>query len=592
MTNHNKIFTAIAATGLSLSASAATTSVSTVGDLIDAVSSASAGDEIVVMASGSPYKFAETDGDANGHLSAAAKITLRGSTGNPDDVVLVGNGNRILYLTQKGNSISNLTFRSGNATGRGGAILSNKNDDSTTVIQKCVFESCSSSAGGGACGTSTANNAYCGKYIDCTFSDCTTAGSGGAIYNAYSIQGCKFRNNSARSSSSLGGAVRGAQEITRSTFAGNSLSAQGDSSSCGGGAVYLPANTKYGDVTISSCTFTANSVGNKSCGGAILGGHAGLSVVNCVFSNNFCTTGNGGALANVAMVSSSSIVSNATSTSGYGGGVYECTLIGCYVASNYASRCGAAADSRLYSCTNEANSADDYCELGKKATGCYAENGTFLNVGADDKRIFGTSGFNRCRFIDIAQGYVFAEYVAMTNCLIVGSRADGELSAIFYNLKDSASSMVNCTVVSNSYKFAKSCTVTDMIDIKNCFFYGNKIGEAAIDIDKAWSFVASIKNCILSAASDSYIPDYETSDNLNIYGTTFNPGFVGAADPENPFALSRRSPAVAKVGLVEDWMASATDIRGEGFPRLRDGKVNIGCYQCWKDAPGFSIVFR
>ena len=57
MTTHNKIFTAIAATGLSLFASAATTSVSTVSDLIAAVQGASDGDEIVVMDSGSPYEF-------------------------------------------------------------------------------------------------------------------------------------------------------------------------------------------------------------------------------------------------------------------------------------------------------------------------------------------------------------------------------------------------------------------------------------------------------------------------------------------------------------------------------------------------------
>ena len=131
-----------------------------------------------------------------------------------------------------------------------------------------------------------------------------------------------------------------------------------------------------------------------------------------------------------------------------------------------------------------------------------------------------------------------------------------------------------------------------MMNIKNCFFYGNKINGATIDIDASYPFVASIKNSILSVASDSYIPDYATSDTLNIYGTTFNPGFVGVADPENPFALSRRSPAVAKAGLVEGWMAAATDIRGEGFPRLRDGKVNIGCYQCWDVARGFSIFVR
>ena len=179
----------------------------------------------------------------------------------------------------------------------------------------------------------------------------------------------------------------------------------------------------------------------------------------------------------------------------------------------------------------------------------------------------------------------------MTNCLMACSQTAASKSAIFYNL-DSASSMVNCTIVSNNYTFAAECSTANLMEIKNCFFYGNKIGGTTIDIDNAYPFVASIKSCILSAADNSYIPDYATSDTLNIYGTTFNPGFVGAGDPENPYALLSRSPAVAKVGVVEDWMATATDIRGEGFPRLRYGKVNIGCYQCWLDIPGFSIIFR
>lgn len=632
MTTYNKIFTALVATGFSLSASAATTSVSTVADLIAAVQGASDGDEIVVMDSGSPYEFSTGQKDVVAHLYARVRITLRGSTGNPDDVVLVGNANRILYLAQAGNSISNLTFRSGDCTGyeiredapkdqlRGGAICSVASQDSTTIIQKCVFKSCRSAKGGGACGIVTANDAYCGKYIDCTFADNETGGSGGAIYNAYSIQGCTFSNNSATFASSVGGAVSGAKEIARSTFTGNSLSVQGENSSRGGGAVYLSANDEYSTATISDCTFAANSVDNQY-GGAIRGGHPGLSVVNCVFagnstssgyggavydvpsvvscvfSNNCTTTGRGGALAHVELVSGCSIVSNAASLAyAYGGGVYDCTLRGCYVASNYAYRCGAAADCRLYFCTNEANSADGLYELGKQSTGCYAEDCTFLNAGGiKRKAIFGQSGFNRCRFLNTGRGYVFSQFVAMTNCLIYGTGPDGTSNSIlFFNLKDSASSMVNCTIVSNKYTLADSCSTPNMMNIKNCFFYGNTVGgESGRDIDGSTSpFVASIENCILSAADNSYIPDYATSDTLNIYGTAFKPGFVGADDPENPFSLTRRSPAVAKAGLVEDWMASATDIRGEGFPRLRDGKVNIGCYQCWEAIPGFSIIIR
>ena len=41
-----------------------------------------------------------------------------------------------------------------------------------------------------------------------------------------------------------------------------------------------------------------------------------------------------------------------------------------------------------------------------------------------------------------------------------------------------------------------------------------------------------------------------------------------------------------------DWMADATDIRGAGYPRLREGKVDIGCYQCWLKPRGTYLTFQ
>jgi len=41
--------------------------------------------------------------------------------------------------------------------------------------------------------------------------------------------------------------------------------------------------------------------------------------------------------------------------------------------------------------------------------------------------------------------------------------------------------------------------------------------------------------------------------------------------------------------LLLDWMENGTDLLGK--PRLRDGKVDVGCYQCWLDPIGtvFSV---
>ena len=45
--------------------------------------------------------------------------------------------------------------------------------------------------------------------------------------------------------------------------------------------------------------------------------------------------------------------------------------------------------------------------------------------------------------------------------------------------------------------------------------------------------------------------------------------------------------------MVQDWMADALDIRQDAaFPRLRDGLVDIGCYQCWLDPIGLTFSIR
>ena len=503
-------FVAMLAAWLSLPALAATTNVTSVADLIGALQVAKNADEIVVMASGSPYEFTSEQKDIVAHLYAKVKISLRGETGNPADVVLRGNANRILYLTINDNSIRDLTFENGDCTGytargsadgepydslRGGAICLYSHNDSLTVISNCVFRSCKSKNGGGACGVYSANVTG-GKYYDCVFD-------------------------------------------------GNSTT------SVGGGALYC-----------------------------------GKSVNNCSFKNNYSGASNGGALYGVPDVAGCSIVSNATyatsNSGGYGGGVYGCTLTGCYVASNYAYRCGAAADSAFYSCTNCANDALGYTELGKTSSGCYAEDCVFLDGGRGAVTMFGSCGFNRCRFENMKGGRAFSQYIAMTNCLVANGRS---VNTYFYNL-NADSSMVNCTIVSNSWGDKFIAGSSKVLTVKNCFFYENDIPSTAPNV------VVAFNDCILSAVSDSYVPG---SGNYNYYSehATFNPCFVGAEiDPENPFAISRKSLACKKAGIVENWMAAATDIRGTGFPRLRNGAVNIGCYQCWDVFPGFSIIFR
>ena len=43
----------------------------------------------------------------------------------------------------------------------------------------------------------------------------------------------------------------------------------------------------------------------------------------------------------------------------------------------------------------------------------------------------------------------------------------------------------------------------------------------------------------------------------------------------------------------QDWMVDACDIRRDDrYARLRDGKVDIGCYQCWLEPAGTLLLLR
>ena len=74
-----------------------------------------------------------------------------------------------------------------------------------------------------------------------------------------------------------------------------------------------------------------------------------------------------------------------------------------------------------------------------------------------------------------------------------------------------------------------------------------------------------------------------------------DPKFVLAKDAVHPYSLRLSSPLIGR-GRVCDWMTGAYDIRGEEddgkYLRVRDGKVDIGCYQCWLNPVGMTVVVR
>ncbi len=162
--------------------------------------------------------------------------------------------------------------------------------------------------------------------------------------------------------------------------------------------------------------------------------------------------------------------------------------------------------------------------------------------------------------------------------------------------KAAGMSFVNCTIADNTYKGLKvGGSSNQEAEFVNCLFWNNQYSGKAAQYDIGNDATAAIKefrNCIFRVQNNSsaYAPG---SDNIYNYGDgAVDPKFVGEErDALNPYALRNRSSAI-DIGEVSSWMADATDIRGAGYPRLREGKVDIGCYQCWLKPRGTYLTFQ
>lgn len=607
----------------SLQLTAETVEISTVEALISA--SASASKDYVLMKSGSPYVLPTSTERA--HKALWATFRLRGETGDPKDVQIVGNGNTIFYLGSASNVISGITFTNGYASiltptlatkMPGGALTIRTTDARGTVVSNCIFACNRSSNGGAVC--------FQGAVDDVVFDSCTFVGnvatnSGGAVWvggasatslsqSCGTLRGCTFCDNVA---SNYGGAAYGIALITNCTFAGNAAKAAGasynamtcidvvftnNSATVRGGAIARGHVGPDTNQLVRACRFLDNFSGTK--GGALatdgVTDDAGI-IEGCLFDGNFCTgQGTGGAVAGEKCVSN--CVFRCNQTPYYGGAAHESSLFACRLERNYGGSAGGGVyDCKLYNCTNVANlCGNNGCEAYKG----YAEACLFRDTcptNSNAKAVFSATALNRCRVENVNNAWLAASTCSFTNTLFARCGDTGATIAYVYNPPASGVHFVNCTIVSNVLAGCKAGgTARQATYFANCLFYGNRFTGGTKDCDlgdRVAEMMGGCTNCIFAASPDKDIPG---TGNYNYYAdrATFVPGFVGeAADPLNPYALKRSAYGVKKMhGLVADWMTDATDIRGEGFARLREGVVDIGCYQCWIPVPGCALIFR
>ena len=251
-----------------------------------------------------------------------------------------------MAATISGNKVAN-SFIYTNNSNTGNFTLSNCTfDHDTSSGSSLIYNANTAGSGTISISSITATNNIVGNYIitTCTTSQgsitnsvfCSNTAPAGSVgiyisnssAGTFSIDGCAFDNNKSTNSGNsalVGSAANSAVlSITNCTFYRDSsttntrgsavwLNGSGNTTlsndvfmenyAPGGGGFNLPGSAVYSDMSsgnlvISSCNFTNNGSGNE--GGAISrwSGTSPISITNCVFDANHCTTNSGGAVWN------------------------------------------------------------------------------------------------------------------------------------------------------------------------------------------------------------------------------------------------------------------------------------------------------
>lgn len=543
------------------------------------------------------------------HLSVGRKtITLRGDpSATREDVVLQGDGARILRFEKAACWIENMTLSNGCAqAGQGGAIFVSHEGigmGDFCYLTNCVLRCNTSNGANGAGGVAGATLYGClaesnaapkgcagvlryGRAYDTVFRNnqakeggacyqvtlvgCTlegnvaTTGSGGAAaYNSQATN-CTFRHNAA----AYGGALERGRALVGCVFVGNEAVGNG-------GALYGQKGT------VENCRFESNWVRKGGAQGAINGdADAAVVVRDCLFTNN-AAGWSGGVGTGVAVWSNCLFVCNAMRSDGgstagtVGGTYYGCTFRGQW----------STTAAYQVAPTNDIPQLNDW----KAMTAVM--RGTLFDCTIEG--CVRTSALTRCTLVGTTNApLVVAAGCALTNCLVVGNRLardrwDTPLGVFYAASGETPPSLVNCTVVDNQgtlFKAAGGAAV-------NTLFFGNTTADgAAADLSGGGTATAplALDHCLYQTCA-SAPEDVAFSDCVPL-APGEDPRFNAGRAADYPWYMPRAASKAVDAGAARAWDADATD-RG-GFPRVAGAAVDIGCYESCLPWAGFQLLVR
>lgn len=207
---------------------------------------------------------------------------------------------------------------------------------------------------------------------------------------------------------------------------------------------------------------------------------------------------------------------------------------------------------------------------------------------------------DRCNIHDVTNGMYACvrEYCRVTNTLVENC------GTMLYAVNAAASGgshdaeFVNCTFVANKGQTYRSLYYGDSTnDVKfvNCLFNSNRKGSTESDFTiqdnedstlNCWTSKVSFAHCFygkFTASGNLTAARFAAMTGENLLVLCENPRFAG----EPAWSLLPKSPLIGK-GDASIWTAEDVDLAGN--LRLKDGKVDPGCYQCWLREPGMTMI--
>jgi len=218
-----------------------------------------------------------------------------------------------IYNSSSTITIRNIVFLE-NIALEGGAVY---NSSSNTFIYDCIFRNNSAQNGGAFNKTGSSG----GLFLDCLFEDnSATSGSGGAYYSnsnsSSNMQRCVFNRNKA---SVNGGAIF----TNMAAPMMDSCILDSNSATLAGGAIYRQGISTTLKNSMFTSNYTTSGVSNTG-GGAIYHISSGSLISNCIFLKNKSAS-NGGALSSTNSIFGT--ITNCTfadnTTTFYGGAIYN-----------------------------------------------------------------------------------------------------------------------------------------------------------------------------------------------------------------------------------------------------------------------------